>query len=171
MFPAISKRRACQNLLKIQPCGTISSSDLLWNAQPLAGGQSPSCGSYGISPADQTTGTIMIQGHHSKAETQPTAPRGQQHFDNRNLFFLKLCCVQVRQSSLPGDFHPLISSDLPASLLLADESAGRYFCFMTFAFSVTGLLCVLMFTAQQACPIAFNVPWVKLMKYLNNSCS
>lgn len=120
--------------------------------------RAPLYGPYRISPADQTTGTIVIQGHRSKAEAQPAAPGGQQHSDNRNSLFLKLCHVQAWQRSLLGDFHPLISSVLPASLLVADESVGRYFCSMAFAFSVTGSLCVLMFAAQQACPIAFNVP-------------
>lgn len=121
-----------------------SSFDLLWNAQFLAGlgrTEIPLCrlALEGISSAEQTLlGPSWVRDIHRKPDTKPAVPGAQQHTVNINSLFLQLCCVQVWQSSLLDDFPPPISSHLSASLLVHDESVGRYFCLLAFTFSVTG---------------------------------
>lgn len=114
-----------------------SSFDLLWNAQYLA----VLCrlALKGISLAEQTSlGPLWVRDIHRKPDAKPAIPGAQQHTVSINSLFLQLWCVQVWQSSLLDDFHPPICSHLSASLLVRDESVGRYFCLLAFTFSVTG---------------------------------
>lgn len=136
-FSKTSKRDAWQNLLEIQP---QAEHQLFWPAVkcPIPGSPVQAGTRRNLISRANLLGPLWVRDIHRKPDAKPAIPGAQQHTVSINSLFFQLWCVQVWQSSLLDDFHPPISSHLSASLLVRDESVGKYFCLLAFTFSVTG---------------------------------